>query len=65
MTPEEIVRALAESDPIADSDARAFHWCVLCAAGTPLVVADHAPTCPWRLAVKHVAALDGLAERKA
>lgn len=59
MTPEEIIRALVEATTVAGDDN--YHWCVLCQAGAPLVLKDHSPVCPWRLAVEYVAAIDNLA----
>lgn len=63
MTPEEILRALAESNPIAHEmmgDTEDY-FCVLCESGTPLKTDDHSPVCPWRLAVEYIAAIDNLA----
>lgn len=52
--PEAITRAIADSSPHGhDGD---FHWCVFCDVTLPVKVDDHAPACPWRLAVEWTAA---------
>lgn len=47
-TAEEIVRALAEKEPIEDDGE--YHWCVLCKVDLPTKPEDHKPDCPYRMA---------------
>lgn len=57
MTAEQIVRALAATDPVSTDGV--WIQCKLCyddhAEGRPL---EHEPECPWRLAVEWVAEQD-------
>lgn len=48
MTPEDIVRALADSDEPIDGE---YGYCTLCYGDE---LEDHLPTCPFRMAVKWV-----------
>lgn len=56
-TAEEIVRAMAENEPIEYGDDESlWHGCILCKVSLTTSADDHAPTCPYRMAVEWVAA---------
>ena len=55
MTPEDIVTALATSDPTWADDYDVY--CALCdetVTKAPLALARHEPTCPWRQALEYI-----------
>ena len=52
MNADDIVRALADADPIYHEGD--FHWCALCSARLPIRPEHHEESCVWRLAVEWV-----------
>lgn len=60
VTAEQIVRALAASDPYAHA-AGEWHSCGLCEKALATTVAEHDLGCPWRLAMEWVGDEDAVA----